>query len=154
MHPEVKPAVFKKVTLAELERVAQEVLNGAKGFSVIVFHGEMGSGKTTLIKAMGQVSGVTDTMSSPTFSIVNEYHTGTGEKIFHFDFYRLRRETEAYDIGAEEYFDSGNLCLIEWPEKIPSLLPDRFAEVFLTVEDNTHRTIAFSIHDGKEEKRI
>lgn len=154
MHPEVKPAVFKKVTLAELERVAREVLSAAKGFSVIVFHGEMGSGKTTLIKAMGHVSGVTDTMSSPTFSIVNEYHTGTGEKIFHFDFYRLRKETEAYDIGTEEYFDSGNLCLIEWPEKVPTLLPDRFAEVFLTVEDDTHRTIAFSIHDGKEEKRI
>ena len=154
MHPEVKPAVFKKVTVAELERVAREVLNATTGFTVIVFHGEMGSGKTTLIKAIGQILGVTDTMSSPTFSIVNEYHTGTGEKIFHFDFYRLRKETEAYDIGTEEYFDSGNLCLIEWPEKIPTLLPDRFAEVFLTVEDDTHRTIAFSIHDGKEEKRI
>lgn len=154
MHPEVKQAVFEKVTLARLERVAGELMRAMKGFNVIVFHGEMGSGKTTLIKAIGKVARVTDSMSSPTFSIVNEYKTEGDNKIFHFDFYRIKREIEAYDIGTEEYFDSGNYCFIEWPEKIPSLLPQQYVEVFITVEDNTHRTIALSIHDGKEEKRI
>jgi len=154
MHPEVKRAVFENVTLAGLERVAGELMRVMKGFNVIVFHGEMGSGKTTLIKAIGKVARVTDSMSSPTFSIINEYKTETDNRIFHFDFYRIKREIEAYDIGTEEYFDSGNYCFIEWPEKIPSLLPQQYVEVFITVENNTHRTIAFSIHDGKEEKRI
>lgn len=153
MHPEVKRQVFKNITLTELDQVADEVVQNLKGVRVVVFHGEMGSGKTTFVKAMGKVLEVKDAMSSPTFSIVNEYQTPEG-KIFHFDFYRLKNETEAYDIGTEEYFDSGDLCFIEWPEKIPSLLPEAYAEVHITVEDETHRTIAFSIHDGKEEKRI
>lgn len=153
MHRELKRKVFENVTLAGLDRVAEEVVQNLKGLSVVLFHGEMGSGKTTFVKAIGEVLGVKDSMSSPTFSIVNEYETQAG-KIFHFDFYRIKKEIEAYDIGTEEYFDSGNLCFIEWPEKIPSLLPEAYAEVHITVEDNTHRTIAFSIHDGKEEKRI
>jgi tRNA threonylcarbamoyladenosine biosynthesis protein TsaE len=153
MHPEVKRQVFENITLTELDQVASKVVQGLKGLCVVVFHGEMGSGKTTFVKAMGKVLGVKDAMSSPTFSIVNEYRMPTA-RIFHFDFYRLKNETEAYDIGIEEYFDSGDLCLVEWPEKIPSLLPETYAEVHIAVDDDTHRTIAFSIHDGKEEKRI
>lgn len=154
MHPEVRNHVFEGVTLAELEKVAVELMQSLKVFTVIAFHGEMGAGKTTLIKAMGKAMGVTDTMSSPTFSIVNEYQTKSNKTIFHFDFYRIKKETEAYDIGTEEYFDSGHYCFVEWPEKIPSLLPATYAEVFVTNSDDSHRTIAFSVHHGKEENRV
>ncbi len=147
MHPEVARQVFEKVTLADLEKVGHKLMQAVEGITVIVFHGEMGSGKTTFIKAIGKVLGVKDVMSSPTFSIVNEYHRIADKKIFHFDFYRIKNETEAYDIGTEEYFDSGHYCFVEWPEKIPSLLPLKYADVFITINDNTHRTITFSIHD-------
>lgn len=150
----VKDQTFEKVTLEELDDVAQELVQSIKDFSVIVFHGEMGAGKTTLIKAIVNAMGVTDVISSPTFSIVNEYATTLNKPIFHFDFYRIKKETEAYDIGTEEYFDSGNYCFVEWPEKIPSLLPVSYAEVFITNKDDTSRTIVFSVHHGKEENRV
>src|SRR6185436_4778209 len=102
MHPEVRSQVFEKTTLADLEKVGRELMQSAEGLSVFVFHGDMGSGKTTFIKAIGKLMGVTDAMSSPTFSIVNEYQGNKGETIFHFDFYRIKNETEAYDIGVEE----------------------------------------------------
>ena len=114
----------------------------------------MGSGKTTLIKEICREAGVKETMSSPTFSIVNEYETIYHERAFHFDFYRIKNEAEAYDIGTDEYFYSGSPCFIEWPEKIPSLLPPKYAAVALLVEDNSTRTIVISFHDGKEENRI
>ena len=154
MHREVTRQVFEKITVSELEKVGSELMQSLDGLKVIVFHGEMGSGKTTFIKAIGKVLEVRDIMSSPTFSIVNEYKTITGNKIFHFDFYRIKNETEAYDIGVEEYFDSGNYCFVEWPEKIPSLLPLQYAEVNIKVDDNTHRTIAFSIHDREKKDRV
>ncbi len=154
MHRDEKRHAFEKVTLAELDDVARELMQSLDKFPVIIFHGEMGAGKTTLIKAMGKALGVTETISSPTFSIVNEYQTKSAKKIFHFDFYRIKKETEAYDIGVEEYFDSGHYCFVEWPEKIPSLLPAAVAEVFITSTDDTHRTIAFSVHHGKEENRV
>jgi tRNA threonylcarbamoyladenosine biosynthesis protein TsaE len=128
-----------------------ESLNTIK---VWLFHGEMGSGKTTLIKTVCKTLGVTEAMSSPTFSIVNEYQTVTHNKIYHFDFYRIKNEVEAADIGTEEYFYSGYPCFIEWPEKIPSLIPLQYADVTLQVETNTKRTIAITVHDGKEENRI
>jgi|SRR5688572_19605482 len=154
MHPELTGQVFKKVTLADLEKVGRGLMQAAGGLSVFVFHGDMGSGKTTFIKAIGKLLGVEDTMSSPTFSIVNEYQTTDEKTIFHFDFYRIKNETEAYDIGVEEYFDSGQYCFVEWPEKIPTLLPMKYAEVFIKIDDNTHRTIAFSIHDGEKKDRV
>src|SRR5687767_14487978 len=104
MHPEVTRQVFERVTLADLEKVGRELVQSIDDLSVLVFHGDMGSGKTTFIKAIGHALEVTDVMSSPTFSIVNEYQTKRGKKIFHFDFYRIENETEAYDIGVEEYF--------------------------------------------------
>jgi tRNA threonylcarbamoyladenosine biosynthesis protein TsaE len=146
--------IFEKVTLEKLNAVAGEVVESLGDPSVVVFHGEMGAGKTTLIKAIGKAMGVNDTVSSPTFSIVNEYQTNSEKKIYHFDFYRIKNETEAYDIGTEEYFDSGNFCFVEWPEKIPSLLPTVYSEVFITNIDDTHRTIALSVHHGKEENRV
>ncbi|MCR4848977.1 MAG: tRNA (adenosine(37)-N6)-threonylcarbamoyltransferase complex ATPase subunit type 1 TsaE [Bacteroidales bacterium] len=96
---------------------------------VIAFYGSMGAGKTTLIKNLCHRMGVTDEVNSPTFAIVNEYATLEGESVYHFDFYRIKKLEEAYDIGFENYFYSGNLCLIEWPEMIEPLLPNHHIRV-------------------------
>lgn len=96
---------------------------------VVLFNGLMGAGKTTFIKALCKQLGVEDAISSPTFSLVNEYETAEGKRIYHFDLYRIIVETEALDMGIEEYLYSGNWCFIEWPEKIPNLLPEKFTTV-------------------------
>lgn len=149
-----KDRVFTSVALENLEEVANEIVSLLKVCKVWLFQGEMGSGKTTLIKKVGQASGVVEPITSPTFSIVNEYGGGVFEKIYHFDFYRIQKEIEAIDIGVEEYFYSGYPCLIEWPEKIPSLIPLQHAEVTIQIETNTRRTIAIAVHDGKKENRF
>jgi tRNA threonylcarbamoyladenosine biosynthesis protein TsaE len=146
--------VFRSVALFDLDIVAQEIVRRLDTINVWLFHGEMGSGKTTLIKAVCKALGVEEATSSPTFSIVNEYQTIAKKKIYHFDFYRIKNEAEAADIGTEEYFYSGYPCFIEWPEKIPSLIPLQYADVTIQVETNTKRTIAITVHDGKKENRI
>lgn len=98
---------------------------------IIAFYGSMGAGKTTLIKNLCHRMGVTDEVNSPTFAIVNEYATIEGESVYHFDFYRIKKLEEAYDIGFENYFYSGHLCLIEWPEMIEPLLPEHYIRVNL-----------------------
>ncbi|MGI4867251.1 MAG: tRNA (adenosine(37)-N6)-threonylcarbamoyltransferase complex ATPase subunit type 1 TsaE [Janthinobacterium lividum] len=103
------------------------------GHSVVAFEGEMGAGKTTLIRALGEVLGVADDVSSPTFALVNEYRDGQGKPIYHFDFYRVDSEEEAARLGAAEYFDSGYLCLVEWPARVAGLLPPAYLQVELTV---------------------
>lgn len=138
----------------DLDEVAKVFLSKAGHCPVWLFHGEMGAGKTTFVKSVCARLGVSDAMSSPTFSIVNEYLTVDSKKVYHFDFYRIKNEAEAYDIGIEEYFYSGNLCLIEWPERISSLIPAEHADVSIIVENQNKRTIALSVHDGKEKKRI
>lgn len=140
--------------LADLNKVAKDFIERAGNRRVWLLYGEMGSGKTTFIKDLCNQLGVADVMSSPTFSIVNEYLTRSNTKVFHFDFYRIKNEAEAYDIGAEEYFYSGNYCFVEWPEKIPSLIPSERVEVSILPENQTHRTLALSVHDGKEKNRI
>ncbi len=145
---------YHEVKPADLGHVARVFLKHAGQCPVWLFFGEMGSGKTTFIKKLCGEMGVMDAMSSPTFSIVNEYRTDDDKRVYHFDFYRIKNEAEAYDIGTEEYFHSGDLCLIEWPEKIPSLIPPEHAEVSIAVENQNERTIALSVHDGKEKKRI
>ncbi|MEI9920717.1 MAG: tRNA (adenosine(37)-N6)-threonylcarbamoyltransferase complex ATPase subunit type 1 TsaE [Bacteroidota bacterium] len=130
-------------TLNELDAVVKELLVAGNQRKVWLFHGEMGAGKTTLIKAICKTLGVESGMASPTFSIVNEY--AGNEKIYHFDFYRLKNEEEAYDIGVEEYLDSGNLCLIEWPERIPGLLPSSYFEIKLGIESPTLRRIHYQL---------
>jgi len=147
-------STWHAVRREELGEVAGKFLETAGRYPVWLFYGEMGSGKTTFIKSLCTRLGVTDVMSSPTFSIINEYITKDDRKVYHFDLFRIKNEAEAYDIGSEEYFYSGNLCLIEWPEKIPSLIPAEHAEVSITVENQNQRTIALSVHDGKEKKRI
>lgn len=109
-------------TLAELPLAVNYLLEQAKSHTIWCFHGQMGVGKTTLIKQLLLELGVKDLVSSPSFSIVNEYKTEEGKSIYHFDFYRIKSVEEAYDLGFEMYFDSGNLCLIEWPEKIAEIL--------------------------------
>jgi tRNA threonylcarbamoyladenosine biosynthesis protein TsaE len=106
----------------------------------------MGAGKTTVVKALVKELGVQETTASPTFSIVNEYRDKNERPIYHFDFYRIKNEMEAFDIGTDEYFDSGNLCLIEWPEKIPTLLPTNHFEIRIEIIDNHTRLIRYRNH--------
>jgi tRNA threonylcarbamoyladenosine biosynthesis protein TsaE len=113
-------------SLEELPLAAKKILAEAKSEKIFVFKGEMGSGKTTLIKELCLQIGVNSAMSSPTFSLINEYETRNGEVVYHFDFYRLEDEQEAFEYGYEDYFFSGNYCFIEWPEKIPSLITDNY----------------------------
>ncbi len=110
-------------SLNEIESVAQKVFD-TKPCKIILFHGEMGAGKTTFIKALAKKLGVKTATSSPTFSLVNEYEAANDQLVYHFDFYRLKIETEALDMGVDEYLYSGNWCFIEWAEKIPNLIPE------------------------------
>lgn len=110
---------------------------------IYLFYGDMGAGKTTLIKSLTEILGVDEPVTSPTFSIVNEYE-GDGTKIYHFDFYRLKNQAEALDLGYEEYFYSGNYCFIEWPEKIPDLLPDHYVRVDIQVLSDNERLLTFA----------
>ncbi len=112
-----------------LTEVSEYLISLREEADIIAFYGAMGAGKTTLIKNLCHRMGVTDEVNSPTFAIVNEYVTEEGESVYHFDFYRIKKLEEAYDIGFENYFDSGNLCLIEWPEMIEPLLPEKYIRV-------------------------
>lgn len=127
-------------SLNELPEVAEVILNELNGRTVVAFRGEMGAGKTTLIRSIMALLGSEDTISSPTFAIVNQYSTEAENTVYHFDFYRIERIEEAYDFGYEEYFYSGELCLVEWPEKIEQLLPDNVMTVNITIESETERT--------------
>lgn len=109
-------------TLDTLAESARSILNVAGNNTLWCFHGEMGAGKTTLIQTICKELGVTEEVTSPTFSLVNEYHTLSGKTIYHFDFYRIRSIEEVYDIGYEDYFYSNSICLIEWPSNIAALL--------------------------------
>lgn len=120
---------FHVHSIEGLAEVSDFLVSMREEADVIAFYGSMGAGKTTLIKDLCHRMGVTDEVNSPTFAIVNEYVTEEGESVYHFDFYRIKKLEEAYDIGYENYFYSGNLCLIEWPELIEPLLPERYLRV-------------------------
>ena len=128
----------------ELSRAAKSLLEAFPSARSFAFHGEMGAGKTTLIKAICTVLGVGDGMSSPTFSLVNEYVTNSGETIYHFDFYRIDNENDAYQAGLHEYFDSGSYCFVEWPEKASSLLPVGTVHVNMMVEGDRREIVVNS----------
>ncbi|WP_041259027.1 tRNA (adenosine(37)-N6)-threonylcarbamoyltransferase complex ATPase subunit type 1 TsaE [Fibrella aestuarina] len=127
--------------LDELDTVAQQLVAEADNLHVWLFEGEMGVGKTTLIKALCRAVGVVSVVQSPTFGLVNEYSTQTGDSVYHFDCYRLRNEAEALDIGLDEYLDSGAYCFIEWPERIESLWPPTYYLIQLTADPNGVRTV-------------
>jgi tRNA threonylcarbamoyladenosine biosynthesis protein TsaE len=126
-----------------LENAAKRIIESTQDDQIFIFEGEMGAGKTTLIKALAKELGVTKVVTSPTFSIVNEYDAN-GKVIYHFDFYRIKNLQEAYDIGYEEYFYSGNICFIEWPEKIAPLLPLHFVKIEISVQNENDRILSIS----------
>ena len=130
----------KTYTLSQIPTIAKEILSSAK-YKTLLFYGEMGTGKTTLIKELVKQLGVTEVVNSPTFSLVNEYISPKGETIYHFDFYRIENENEAYDIGIEEYFYSNHWCFVEWPEKVENLLPLDSVSIHLISTKNGSRNI-------------
>jgi len=131
---------FSVNSLTDLPAAANQISKIIKEKTIVAFYGEMGAGKTTLIKEICSSLGSDDNVTSPTFSLMNEYKTKSGKKIFHFDFYRIQSIAEAFDMGYEDFFYSKNLCLIEWPEKIKQLLPENCLHINIIVENNL-RTI-------------
>ncbi|WP_046745569.1 tRNA (adenosine(37)-N6)-threonylcarbamoyltransferase complex ATPase subunit type 1 TsaE [Kordia zhangzhouensis] len=129
----------KEYTLSQIDEIAEAILSQTK-HKIIVFYGDMGVGKTTLIKILAKKLGVNELTNSPTFAIVNEYHT-PNDIIYHFDCYRMEDETEAYDIGIEDYLYSDAWCFIEWPERIKNLLPNTITEIFIEKREEEKRFI-------------
>jgi tRNA threonylcarbamoyladenosine biosynthesis protein TsaE len=127
-------------SLTELDSAAADIIKFAGDYKLFLFYGEMGAGKTTLIKSLCAQLGVHDNVTSPTFSIVNEYE-GTNGSVYHFDFYRLKDQAEAMDMGYEEYFYSGGYCFVEWPERIANLVPDQYTGIRINLLDNGGRQI-------------
>jgi tRNA threonylcarbamoyladenosine biosynthesis protein TsaE len=130
-------------SIDELKNAAEQLISLGGLEKIFLFYGDMGAGKTTLIKSLCESLGVKEPATSPTFSIVNEYQ-GESSKIYHFDFYRLKNQSEALDLGYEEYFYSGNYCFIEWPEKIPDLLPDHYIRIDVQVVSDNERLLTFT----------
>jgi tRNA threonylcarbamoyladenosine biosynthesis protein TsaE len=133
-------------TEEDLILAAKEVLHFSEGLNVWLLNGEMGAGKTTFTKALGHVLSTVDNVSSPTFSIVNEYKNQFGQIWFHFDFYRIKGSEEAIEMGVYDYLDSGNLCLIEWPSKIDELIDMPHLEIKITVNPDQSRTLSLTKH--------
>ena len=138
---------MKKIQITSLEAIAdatREFVEAMGDYTVFAFYGKMGAGKTTFIKAVCEELGVTDVINSPTFAIVNEYRSETaGELIYHFDFYRIKKIEEVYDMGYEDYFYSGALCFIEWPELIEDLLPGNTVNVYIEEAEDGTRSVRF-----------
>lgn len=131
-------------SLADIRQAAQDFLKQTAGHNLIAFYAPMGAGKTTFTTAICSLLGVKeDAVSSPTFSIVNEYKAATGESLYHFDFYRIEHLDEALDIGLYDYLDSGSLCLMEWPENIEPLLPEETLKVQISVNSDLSRTLTW-----------
>lgn len=131
-------------SLRELLLAAELILERSGGKGVVAFYGGMGAGKTTLIREICAQLGVADNVASPTFAIVNQYMTDDGNPIYHFDFYRIDKVEEAFDMGYEEYFYSGDLCLVEWPEKVEQLMPDDTMRVSIEVTGDNSRRITLT----------
>ena len=127
-------------SLEEINEVAQQILDQNPN-KVILFHGEMGVGKTTLIKVLAKKLGVTEATSSPTFSLVNEYQASNNQLVYHFDFYRINTETEALDMGVDDYLYSNNWCFIEWADKIPNLIPDSHSVITISLQADGKRIL-------------
>ena len=131
-------------SLADINEAAKQFIENMGDGKVFAFYGKMGAGKTTFIKAICEELGVDDVITSPTFAIVNEYQSATtGDSIYHFDFYRIKKLEEVYDMGYEDYFYSGSLCFLEWPEHIDDLLPEDATKVTIEATDDGGRVVKF-----------
>lgn len=138
--------IFSSDSVNDLDTVAKGIIDYAMSNEIWLFLGEMGAGKTTTIKAICKELGVIDQVQSPTFSIVNEYLTDKDETVYHFDFYRIESIAEVLKIGIEEYFDSGNICLIEWPENVEAILPEKFVRIDIQESEDRTRSFKLSKH--------
>jgi len=127
--------------IKDLNRIAKRLISEFPGERVFAFYGKMGAGKTTFIQSVCKALGSGDTVTSPTFALINEYKTGDRQSVFHFDFYRIKNMEEAFDLGYEDYLYSGSYCLIEWPELIEPLLPENIIKVKIEVADDGSRNI-------------
>jgi tRNA threonylcarbamoyladenosine biosynthesis protein TsaE len=128
----------------QLTTVAKKLLKHAGDSKIFAFYGSLGAGKTTIIKAICEVLGAIDTVSSPTFTLVNEYLTSKGKTLYHTDFYRIKKPEEVFDAGIEEYLSGDSYCFIEWPEIVEEILPPERVNVRITVDDNEQRTLLVS----------
>lgn len=137
--------LYTAYTQSELAPVAQYLMGLSGTHKVFTFTGQLGAGKTTLIKEFCKQLGVVGNVSSPTFGLVNEYETETGNLIYHFDCYRMKKPAEAYDIGFEEYLDSGHICLIEWPEMIETLLPQHYVAITISLKEMDSREVSITV---------
>jgi tRNA threonylcarbamoyladenosine biosynthesis protein TsaE len=120
---------------------AKKIIKYTSGKKLLAFYGSMGAGKTTIIKAVCRILGAEDLVSSPTFTLVNEYKTVKGDSLYHIDFYRIKKKEEVFDFGIEEYFASGSYCLMEWPELIEDILPPETAKIRIVVDDKEQRSL-------------
>ena len=134
---------IKSTSLDSIQDAARTFISQMGDRKVFAFYGHMGAGKTTFIKALCEAMGVEDVITSPTFSLVNDYTDRNGNSIYHFDFYRIKKLEEVYDMGYEDYFYSGSLCLMEWPELIEELLPEDAVKVTITEQADGSRTVNF-----------
>jgi tRNA threonylcarbamoyladenosine biosynthesis protein TsaE len=128
--------------ISEIRLAARRFLSEMGNNKIFAFYGEMGTGKTTFIKAVCEEMGVCEIVTSPTFAIINEYHTDKGEVVYHFDFYRIDKLEEVFDFGCEDYFYSGNVCFIEWPELVEPLLPPDAVKISITETENGGRVVS------------
>jgi len=128
-------------SITELQKLAEKLVNAFPEHRVFALYGKMGAGKTTFIQSICRALGSFDNVISPTFALINEYNTNSGDSIFHFDFYRINDISEAFDMGYEDYFYSGSYCLIEWPEQIEPLLPEKMVEIKIEVDERENRVI-------------
>jgi tRNA threonylcarbamoyladenosine biosynthesis protein TsaE len=135
---------IKIPSLDTIDQAAENFLDAMGEVNIVAFSGEMGAGKTTLIQALCRRLGVSSEVNSPTFSLVNQYFTQEGQSIFHFDLYRIEEPSELFDMGYEEYFFSGDLCFIEWPEKASHLIPEEALRVNIKVHEDQSRELQFS----------
>lgn len=138
---------MKNIKITDIEHIreaAREFINQIGDRRVFAFYGKMGAGKTTFVKAICEELGVEDVITSPTFAIINEYSTDSDESIFHFDFYRIKKLEEVYDMGYEDYFYSGALCFIEWPELIEEILPEDTVHVSISEQEDGSRLVTVS----------
>lgn len=131
--------------LEQIKEAADKILADTSNYKVFAFQGEMGAGKTTLIHALCEAMGVKDVITSPTFSIINQYKTNDGQTVYHMDLYRIKDENEAINAGIEDCLYSGNICFVEWPEKAPGIFPDNTLHIKITSVDDNTRKLKFNL---------